>query len=208
MLSLTLHITMAVRYCTVLEAPYSNSSGCLQQTAGLTLSCKGAQSSWPLTIVATVKRWSSTGPFQNTLIAPCNCLPWLCWGMPFSILSFWVRVKWMHAYLINHQNAIKECTALISPMLQMGGGKMNTHHSLIRVEHMWTALSTNFLFPQTVVEERVNTCWRDSNFCSNCHAWNTVHAFKDRLHLFNVAFILPMLGLHFKGHYLSLPSHS
>ena len=152
------------------EAPYSISSGCLQQTAGVTLSCKSAQSSWPLTIVPTVKGWSRTGPFQSTPTVPYNCLPWSCWGTPFSILSFRVRVKQMHAYLINHQNAIKECIALISPMLQMGCGKMNTHCFLIRDEHIWNALSTNFLFPQTVDEKRVNTCWRDSNFCSNCHA--------------------------------------
>ena len=51
----------------------------------------------------------------------------------------------------------------------------------------WVSLSTCgihfpfffFLIPQAVGKDLVNTCWRDSVFCSNCHAWNTARAFKD-----------------------------
>jgi len=75
----------------------------------------------------------------------------------------------MHPRLINCQNAIEECIAFISPVLQMDG-KMNTHGSLISIEHKLNALSTNISFPQTADEEMVNTCWRDSDFCSNCCA--------------------------------------
>ena len=57
------------------------------------------------------------------------------------------------------------------------------------VGHMCNPLCTNFLFPQAVGEDMVNTCWRDSDFCSNCHAWNTVHTFKDWFHLFHVVFV-------------------
>jgi hypothetical protein len=49
-------------------------------------------------------------------------------------------------------------------MLQMGGGKKNTHGSLVIVE------LANFSFSQAVGEDMVNACWRDSNFCGNRHA--------------------------------------
>jgi len=57
------------------------------------------------------------------------------------------------------------------------------------VDHMCNLLHTNFLFPQAVGKDMVNTCWRDSDFCRNCHALNTVHTFKDRFHLFHVAYV-------------------
>jgi hypothetical protein len=71
----------------------------------------------------------------------------------------------------------------------MGGGKKNTHGSLLIVEHMCNSLHTNFLFPQAVGEDMVNICWRDSDFCSNCHLWNTACTFRDRFYVFHVAFI-------------------
>jgi len=40
--------------------------------------------------------------------------------------------------------AIKECIALICPMLQMGGGKTNTHDFLVIIEHMWNPMGKNF----------------------------------------------------------------
>ena len=55
------------------------------------------------------------------------------------------------------------------------------------VKHMWNPQCKNFLFPQAVGED-VNTCWGDSDFCSNCCAWNTMHKF-DRFHVFHVAFV-------------------
>ena len=57
------------------------------------------------------------------------------------------------------------------------------------VDHMCNLLHTNFLSPQAVGKDMVNTCWRDSDFCRNCHALNTVHTFKDRFHLFHVAYV-------------------
>jgi hypothetical protein len=63
-------------------------------------------------------------------------------------------------------------------------------------EHPWVfgrcwvhVLCTTFSFSQAVGEELVNAGWRDSDFCSNCHVWNTACTFKDGFHLFHVAFI-------------------
>jgi len=39
--------------------------------------------------------------FQNTLTVLCNFLP-QCLDMPFSILSFHQRVKWMQPWLLSH----------------------------------------------------------------------------------------------------------
>jgi len=71
------------------------------------------------------------------------------------------------------------CTAFISLMLQKGGGTNNTHGSLVTTEHMWNPLCTNVSFPQGADGDTVNTCWRDSDFCTNCHAWTTACTFKD-----------------------------
>jgi hypothetical protein len=75
--------------------------------------------------------------FQSTLTVLCNFLPWWHLGVPFSILLFQLRVKWMHPWLISCYIAVEECIAFISPILQMGGGKKNTRGSLLIVEHMW-----------------------------------------------------------------------
>ena len=71
----------------------------------------------------------------------------------------------------------------------MGSGKKNTYGLLIIIEHKWNPLSTNFLFPQAVGDDMVNTCWTGSDFCCNCCEWNTECTFKDRFHLLHVAFI-------------------
>jgi len=71
---------------------------------------------------------------------------------------------------VNHSNATEECTAFISALLQMGGGEKNSNGSLVIIEHVRNPLCTNFSFPQALGEDMVNTCWRDSNFCSNCSA--------------------------------------
>jgi hypothetical protein len=55
--------------------------------------------------------------------------------------------------------------------------------------HGWTHVCTYVSFSRAVGEDTVNTWWRDFDFCSNCRAWNTAHAFKDRFHFFLVAFI-------------------
>ena len=55
---------------------------------------------------------------------------------------------------------------LISPTLQLGGGKKNTHGPMVMVEQV----CTNFSFPRAVGEDTVNTYWRDSDFFSNCRA--------------------------------------
>jgi hypothetical protein len=41
-------------------------------------------------------------------------------------------------------NVIKECIALICPMLQMGGGEKNTHDFLVMVEHVESTLQKVF----------------------------------------------------------------
>ena len=65
---------------------------------------------------------------------------------------------------------MKECIAFISPSWQIGGDKKNTHGYWVIIQHLWNPLSTYFLVPQAVGEDMVNICWRDSDFCSNCHA--------------------------------------
>ena len=60
---------------------------------------------------------------------------------------------------------------------------------------VWSSLSMceihlhKLLLRQAVGEGTVNTCWKDPNFGNSCHARNTVPTFKDRFHLFHVAFI-------------------
>jgi hypothetical protein len=44
--------------------PRSSSSGCLHQTACLTLPCKCVQYYWPLTVIPIGMGWSSPSPFQ------------------------------------------------------------------------------------------------------------------------------------------------
>jgi len=39
---------------------------------------------------------------QSTLTGLCCFLPWWYLGMPFNILSFQLRISWMHTWLINH----------------------------------------------------------------------------------------------------------
>jgi hypothetical protein len=55
-------------------------------------------------------------------------------GTPFSILSFKLMIKCMHLWLVNCWNVSEECTAFISLMLQLGGGKKNTGHCWAHVE--------------------------------------------------------------------------
>jgi hypothetical protein len=43
-----------------------------------------------------------------------------------------------------------ECTAFISPMLQVGGGKKTMHGFVVITEHVWNPLST-FRFPKLLV---------------------------------------------------------
>ena len=65
---------------------------------------------------------------------------------------------------------IEECIVFLSPVTQMGGGKKNMHDSLGIVEHMWNPPFTTCFFPQAAGKNTANACWRDSDFCSNCHA--------------------------------------
>jgi len=58
-----------------------------------------------------------------------------------------------------------------------------TRGSLLIFQHVWNPLCTNFSFPQAVGEDMTHTCWRDSNFCSNCRAWNITDTFNDKFHL-------------------------
>jgi len=57
--------------------------------------------------------------------------------------------------------------------------------------------------------ESVNTCWRDSNFCGKCHAWNNARMLQGQISLVPYdVHLSPMLGLHCDRHHLFLPSHS
>ena len=58
-----------------------------------------------------------------------------------------------------------------------------THGSLFIVQHVCNPLCTNFSFPPAVGEDMIHTCWRDSNFCSNCHVWNITDTFNNKFHL-------------------------
>jgi len=76
----------------------------------------------------------------------------------------------MHPLPVIHSNTIEEWTAFISAMLQMGVGEKKLNGSLVIIEHVQNPLCTHFSFPRALGEDTVNTCWRDSNFCSNCSA--------------------------------------
>jgi hypothetical protein len=86
-----LHITMAMSCCIVLVkmAPCSNSSGCLWQTADLTLSCKSAKI-WALDghiqvhfSWRTWHTWLSEHPDGAVIFSP-----WWHWKVPFSSCCF------------------------------------------------------------------------------------------------------------------------
>ena len=143
--------------------------------------------------------------FQSTLIMQCSFLPRWRLGKPFGILSFQLRVKWMHALLVNSLNKFQECTSFISLMPQMGGGK-NTHGSLVIVEHVWNPLCTDFSFTQAVGEDTISTCWRNSICRNNCRAWHTESTFKDRFYFPCGLHPSPILGLHWEGHHPSFPA--
>ena len=51
----------------------------------------------------------------------------------------------------------------------MGGGK-NMCGPLVIAVHVCNPHCTNFLFPQAVSEDTVNTCWRDSDVYSHFRA--------------------------------------
>jgi hypothetical protein len=70
----------------------------------------------------------------------------------------------------------------------MGGGKNNMHGSST-IDQTSNLQCTNLFLPQAVGEDMVKTCWRDSDFCSNCRAWNIVHMFKVQFNLLHVAIV-------------------
>jgi len=141
--------------------------------------------------------------FQNTLTAPCSFRPRLRVGTPFVILYFQLRVIWMHPWLqtlecyrgmhwLNFSNA--------------ADGWLQEEHAWL-FGHGWAHVWTNFSFPQAVGKDTVNTCWRDSDFFSNCRAWNTARALKDRFHFFHGALIRRRCRCCIcEGHRLYLPA--
>jgi len=66
----------------------------------------------------------------------------------------------------------------------MDDGEKNLHGPVVIFEHVFNPLYTNLSFPQAVGENSVNACWRGTDFCSSCHAWNAARASKDRFHFF------------------------
>jgi len=96
---------------------------------------------------------------------------------------------WWLLWPLNRLDAIEEWIVSMFPKPQMGAGKKYTHESLIIDAHVWNPLGANLSYLHAVGKCAVNPCWRDTGFCSNCHAWNTVGAFKDRFHFIQVAFI-------------------
>ena len=77
-------------------------------------------------------------------------------------------------------NVIKECIAFICPMLQMGGGKKNTHDFLVIVEHMWNPLCKNFSISPSSwwgYSKHLERFW----LLWQLLAWNTAYTFKEML---------------------------
>jgi len=58
-------------------------------------------------------------------------------------------------------------------MQQIGDGKKNSHGSLV-IFPCVEFISHKLSIPQAVGEDKLNTCWRGTDCCSNYHAWNTV----------------------------------
>jgi hypothetical protein len=108
--------------------------------------------------------------FQCTMTAQYNFFSLVTFGhtTQHSVISAEGQMNASMTHQLLH--VIAECTAFFSTMLQVGGGKKNMHGSFVIIEHAWNPLSTNFSLPQAVSENTVYTCWRDSNFCSNCRA--------------------------------------
>jgi len=104
------------------------------------------------------------------MIFGAPCLRCAILGMPFSILSLHSSGGWWRLWTLKRLDAIEDCTVFMFPKLQMGAGKKYTHGFLIIDEHVWNPLRTKFSFPHAVGEGTVNTCWRDSGFCMNCHS--------------------------------------
>jgi hypothetical protein len=67
-------------------------------------------------------------------------------------------------------HVIEEYNAFMSPMLQIGGCKKNMHGSSVIESMCGIHFAQTFCFHQGAGEEMLITCWRDSYFCSICHA--------------------------------------
>ena len=179
--------------------PRCSSSGYLRQTARLKLSWTGVQWYWPFIAVPNGTGWPNKVHFGWST--------WRAWHSehPYSAVQYSSSVTFGHAIhhsVFSAKGEMNESMTLQTlkcdrgmhwlnlPNATDGGGKKNTHGSLVMVEHVCNPLCTNFSFPPAVGEDTVNTCWRDSDFCNNCLAWNTTRTFKDEFHFFHVAFIL------------------
>jgi len=142
--------------------------------------------------------------FQSTRTVPCNYLPWWRLGMPLRILAFQLTVKCMHPWPIHQplkrdpgMHCLNISTAAdvwwqehVWPIGHRCACVQSTPHKLLVSPSCWWGYSKR---------------WRDSDFCSHCHAWDTVYTFKDRFHLLHVAFVHRQhCGYTVEGHCLSL----
>jgi hypothetical protein len=66
----------------------------------------------------------------------------------------------------------------------MGGGKQNTHGSLVVVEHMWNPLCTNFCLPQycACVQGQISlfSLWRSSAVADDVAAFREASSLSSR----------------------------
>jgi hypothetical protein len=214
-----LHITMVMRCYTVLEQKWHHAQAVLVFKA----------KSWPhlilqeyiVKLVAVYHtNWygmvmhksisneeHDMHDFQSTLTVLCNFLPRWHLGTKFNILSFQMRVKRMHPPLVSHYYMTKGWTASFLQCCRWVVER-GTHLALWSLLNMCQIHFAQTLVSQGCWQDMVNTGLRDSDFCSNCRAWNTVHIFKDRFHVPCGLHPSLMLGVHCKGHHLSLRSHS
>jgi hypothetical protein len=122
--------------------------------------------------------------FQSSLTTQCSFLHRSCLGTPFSILSFQLRVKWMHPLPVNRLNTLP--SFLQRRICLMARTRMFLWSSLITYGIRFVQ---SFRFPPVVGEDTISTCWRDSHCRRNCRAWHTALMFKDRFYFFHVALI-------------------
>jgi hypothetical protein len=107
--------------------------------------------------------------FQSTIDCTVQFYSSVMWGVPSYILS-WMQMQSRNSL----PSCLQHCRWIVV---------WTTCGSLFIVQHMWNPLCTDFSFPQAVGEDMIHTCCRNSNFCSNCRAWNITNKFNDRFHL-------------------------
>jgi len=185
--------------------PHSSSSDCLWWIAGLILSCKIVQQYWPLTIVSTGMGWSSISTFQLN-----NWHAWLsehpdCTVQCSSLVTF--GHTFQHS-VISTEGWLNE--SMTCQPLKCGWG-MHCLPFCSAADGWWQEKLTLVIFPcveftlhklsipQAVGEDKLNTCWRGTDCCSNYHAWNTVKRHWHDFELFPSSLQIKYTTQHFES---------